>query len=52
MLLRPHDLKIIKEIGIKEEKDDPMIPYPLKVLYSERKANETITVVSLEGKNP
>lgn len=50
MLLRPHDLKIIKEIGIKEEKEDPMFPCPLKVLHSERKANETITVVSLDGK--
>jgi spermidine/putrescine transport system ATP-binding protein len=50
MLLRPHDLKIVKEDNISDEKDELMFSEPFKVLSSERKGNETTTVVSLKDK--
>ena len=50
MLLRPHDLMLLKVDDGRGVKDELIFPQPFKVLSSERKGRETITVVSLNDR--
>ena len=50
MLLRPHDLMLIKVDDGRGERDDLVFPQLFKVLSSERKGRETITRVSFENR--